>query len=758
MRAILERLRFLLVLAALTLPLAAAAETTPAPSAPAATADLEELVDTLKDEGKREAFVKDLQTLIDARKRIEEKRERPVGTLLLETLSAKIEDTGRQLAGIAATLIDLPNLFAWARDGVADPETRAKWLLLLAKLAAILVAGLAGEWLANRLLRRPRAALETQAADGWWLNLVFAVLRILLELVAVAAFAASAYGVMTVVAPSHQGTVVALALINASVLCRAVTAVARMVLAPRVETMRLLPIADETANYSFLWIRRLTNWTVYGFFLINATLPLGLPAAAQGALMKVLGLILALLLVMLLLQNRQDIARAISGEAGQPLGALRRRFAEIWHFLGIVFVVAVYGVWALEIPGGFEFLLRATVLSLVVLGAARGLVMLEKPVMRRAFALTDEQKSRFPGLEARANRYLPLLRKTLKFVIYTAAALALLDVWGLDIFSWFTEPAGRLILGRLVTIAAIVIVALLTWEIVSAVIERYLAATDRDGNTISRSQRTQTLLPLARNLVLTVLAIMVALMVLSELGIEIGPLIAGAGIFGLAIGFGAQTIVKDFITGFFILIEDSIAVGDFVDLSGHIGKVEAMSIRSIQLRDGLGQVHRIPFSEVGTTINKSKDFAYARFDIGVGYSEDVDRCMEVMREVGAEMRADPEHASSILADFETQGVQSLGDSAVVIRARVQVQPGKQFGIQRVYNRLIKNRFDREGIEIPFPHRTIYFGVDSRGDAPPARIRMQPAEDAAPAKPRTPARRPESERGGADNDSGTAGDG
>lgn len=757
----LQRAFFVLVLGILAVP--AAAADAQSDTGATTTADLERLVGTLKDDAKRKAFLKELQTLVDAQKKTDARKTQPIGTRLLETLSDKVENTGQQLADIAAALIDLPNLFDWIRSIATDPDTRKKWLFMLAKLAAILFAGLAGEWIAIWLLRRPLASLESQSADGWWLNLVFAVLRTILELVAVVAFAAAAYGAMAVVTPSREGQVVAIALINASVLCRAITAVARMLLAPRIGTMRLIPIGDETANYSFVWIRRLTNWTIYGYFIIQAALPLGLPAAAQTALMKLLGLIVALLLVMLLLQNRQEVASAIRGEDGRSLAILRRRIAEIWHFVGIVFIGAIYGVWALEIPGGFEFVLRATLMSLVILGIARGLIMLERPLVRRAFSLTDEQKRRFPGLEARTNRYLPVLQTAIKIVIYVGTALALLDVWGLDVFAWFSGPVGSLILGRLITIGAIIFFALVIWELISAGIERYLTATDREGNTVSRSQRAQTLLPLLRNLVLIILALMVTLMVLSELGVEIAPLIAGAGILGLAVGFGAQTIVKDFITGFFILIEDSVAVGDFVELSGHIGKVEAMSIRSIQLRDGLGQVHRIPFSSVTTTINKSKDFSYARFDIGVGYSESIDRCMDVMRDVGAEMRADPEYASTIVAEIEIQGVQSLGDSAVVIRARIRVRPGKQFGVQRAYNRLIKNRFDLEGIEIPFPHRTLYFGVDSHGDAPPAHIRMQDADQEAgrpapAASAQKPAQRAEGERRGAGEDAGEGGEG
>lgn len=753
MIAILKRLIVILALAFVALP-ATAAEPAQVP-ATAETKDLERLVNTLEDPAKRDAFVTDLKSLIAAQKGAKEKAEQPVGSQLLEAVSDKVEAAGKELADAAATLIDLPQLGTTLQQIMSNPESRALWLTVLLKLAAILAAGLAGEWLALLAMRRPRAAIETQTTDGFWVHLVFVLLRTVLDLVAVAVFAAAAYGMMTLLAPAHQGQVIAIALINASVIARAVTAIARMLLAPRVAKMRLIPMTDETANYSFVWIRRLTNLCAYGFLLLNAALALGLATAAYLLLLKLLGLLVGLLLIMLVLQNRHHVAARIRGNGDGALRQVRDRLADIWHILLIIYLVVTYGVWVLDLPGGFEFVLRATVLTVVIIAVVRGLIEVIQRGVKRAFALKDEQKRRFPGLEARANRYLPMLMTALKAVLSIMAGIALLEVWGLDIFDWLSGPVGQAVLQRVATIVLIVAVALLVWEVVSAAIEQYLAGKDREGNAVARSQRAQTLLPLVRNVVFVVLAVMVILTVLSELGINIGPLIAGAGIVGLAVGFGAQTIVKDFITGFFILIEDTVAVGDIVELGGHSGKVEAMSIRSIQLRDFSGQVHRIPFSEVTTTVNKSKDFSFATFDIGVGYSEDIDRCIEVIRDVGNEMVADEEYAAVIDGDINIMGVQALGDSAVVIRARIRVKPGKQFGLQRAFNRLIKIRFDAEGIEIPFPHRTLYFGEDSSGNAPDARVRLVDARTKKPetTATATPAKRPEGEARSADDTTG-----
>ena len=415
-------------------------------------------------------------------------------------------------------------------------------------------------------------------------------------------------------------------------------------------------------------------------------------------------------------------------------------------------MIATFGVWALEVPGGFDHVLRSTALTILIITVSFAVSLIARNGLRKGFAISEDHKSKFPGLEARVNRYLPALTAGVRFIIYGAAGLAILKVWGLDTVGWIATPTGAAITKSAVNITLIIIVALLVWELIGAGIERYLAARDSDGNEITRGQRALTLLPLLRNIVMVSLAVIVTLTVLSEMGVNIGPLIAGAGIIGLAVGFGAQTFVKDVITGFFILIEDSVGVGDIVILGGYKGKVEAISIRSIQLRDLQGDVHRIPFSEVTSTTNRSKVFSFASFDIGVAYREDVDHCMNVIREVGNDMRKDPNFAPTIIEDIEIMGVQSFDDSAVIIRARIKVAPGKQLGIQRAFNRLIKNRFDEEGIEIPFPHRTIYFGVDGQGNAPPAYVHLQESEDTAkPREKATLVKAPEGEDAGFDEE-------
>ena len=287
--------------------------------------------------------------------------------------------------------------------------------------------------------------------------------------------------------------------------------------------------------------------------------------------------------------------------------------------------------------------------------------------------------------------------------------------------AWLNTPLGKQLSESVFSILAVVGLALIFWEAVNNSVERYLTKTDTEGNMVERSARIRTLLPLFRKVVFTVLAVMVSLIVLSELGINIGPLLAGAGVIGLAVGFGAQTLVKDVITGLFILIEDSITVGDYVEVGGHEGDVESLSVRTIRLRDPAGNVHTVPFSEVGTVLNYTKDFSNVVLDIGIAYRENVDDVMKALVALGREMAEDQTLAPDIIKPLEVQGVQSLDDSAVVIRARIRVRAGTQWGMKREFNRRMKNRFDELGIEIPFPQQTITFGEDKEGNAVAGRI-------------------------------------
>ena len=696
---------------------------------------IESLITTLEDDERRGRLVGDLRVLLDA---ANAQTESPptAATGVLDDLSQRVGRISQNIVAAAAAVLDAPAILSWTRAMFGDPARRNKFFAVIAHIAGFLLAGLVAEGALRLALRGPRGRVEARSEDGVGATLVFLLARTILDLAPIAGFAAAAYGAVALMDPGPAVRLGALALINASVLARAVVAVARMVVAPRVASLRVLPLGDTAANYVFIWIRRLANLTIYGAFAVQSALLLGLPLPAYELLLKLLGMAIGALFIMLVMQNRQPVAQWIRGEDAAVLSSFRRRFADIWHVLLILYLVVSFSVWALELPGGFEFILRASLLSIVIVAAAKLVLVAAGQFTARTFRLNDDVKARLPELEVRVNRYLPLLERTGRVLLFLLAGLGVLQAWGADILSWAASESGRGVVGSVATIAIIVVIAFAAWEVVSALIERYLAAKDTEGGAKARSQRVRTLLPLLRNV------FMVALTVMAELGVDIGPLLAGAGVVGLAVGFGAQTLVKDIITGLFILLEDSISVGDVVDVAGHSGVVESLTIRTIRLRDVQGTVHTVPFSEVSSVKNLTKEFSYALMEIGIAYREDVDDVIGVIQDVGATLRMDEGLSASILEDIQVQGLDRFDDSAVVIRARIKTKPLQQWSVRRAFNKALKRRFDELGIEMPFPHQTIYFGEDKTGAAPAAPVRLvreplRPKTSAAPHTPSSP---------------------
>jgi moderate conductance mechanosensitive channel len=338
---------------------------------------------------------------------------------------------------------------------------------------------------------------------------------------------------------------------------------------------------------------------------------------------------------------------------------------------------------------------RGTVLTAVVLTIAWALDSMVQAVTRRGLDIGDDVDARFPGLQTRLNRYTTAINVLARSTIGIVAATVILEAWGLQVFAWIGSPMGQRVVSSGLNIVLIVALALVTWELVSSLIERRLTATS-SGRSLST--RALTLLPLARTALRLALIVLVTMVVLSELGVNIAPLLAGAGVVGLAVGFGAQKLVQDVITGWFILMEDTIAVGDVVDVEGHAGLVERINIRTIQIRDGDGAVHTIPFSSVTKVKNLSRDYAYFQLDVRVSYEEDPDRVIQVLKRVGEELRKDPQYGSAMLQSIEVDGVVRLDDSAVVIRVRQRTRPLQHGRVGNEFNRRLKKAFEDEDIQ------------------------------------------------------------
>jgi small-conductance mechanosensitive channel len=238
-----------------------------------------------------------------------------------------------------------------------------------------------------------------------------------------------------------------------------------------------------------------------------------------------------------------------------------------------------------------------------------------------------------------------------------------------------------------------------------------LAVDDGDDSvTTLRERRGHTIAQLLRSVGRVVLVV-IALLLTFNVFIDIGPILAGAGILGLAVSFGAQSLVKDVISGFFILFENQFAIGDVIEIAGKSGVVEKMTLRVAVLRDGEGIMHVVPNSEIKVVSNKTRGWSRAVVDVGIGYDEDIDRALGIIRDEAAQLATDRVWSLQLDGAPEVVGVESLGDSSVVIRTLIRTQPGSQWTVAREFRRRIKNRFDRDGVEIPFPQRRVHVRVD-----------------------------------------------
>lgn len=258
---------------------------------------------------------------------------------------------------------------------------------------------------------------------------------------------------------------------------------------------------------------------------------------------------------------------------------------------------------------------------------------------------------------------------------------------------------------------------LILWSVALRVIHRgiprlreALVSRQTDGES---GQRIRTLSRVVRYSLTVAATVVAGLLMLGEFGISVAPLLGAAGVAGIAIGFGAQNLVKDYFTGFFLLLEDQIRIGDVVNVGDKGGLVEELTLRYLKLRDYSGNVHFIPNGSITTVTNMSMGFAYAVIDASIAYGEDIDQAISVMRRTGEEISLDPAYASKFLAPLEMAGVENWADSAVVIRCRFKVAPLAQWDVRREYLRRLKNAFDQAGIEIPYPHMKVFMGQPAR---------------------------------------------
>jgi len=661
-----------------------------------------------------------------------------LGAQVVDQTATAIAATGSQLATAIHSVNDLPLLSRWIVTQAENPDFRARLFDTLWRLAAIIGSGLVVELAVIRLLRRMRAAVGawTPAADlvdaplpppesglaaaeagdieaaqsrqlsravGTLRRLPYLAGRLLLDLLPIAAFAAVA--VLLLGTELGDPAITRLAIqevLDAYVASRAVLSVTAMLVSPSAPRLRLLHVSDWAAGFLTRWIRRVLAVAVTGYVLAEVGLLFGMYQTAHDALLKLFALVMHGFLIVAVLQSRSHVAASIRAlpMAEGVWASLRNRLADIWHLIAVFFLAALWLVWAAELRNGYVRLIHFCLVTFAVLVASRLATVMLIGGLDRALRFNPTLLTRHPGLAERAGFYQPVLRTAITAVLAVATVLGLLEAWNLGPVDWLVRNGlGGRVASAATVIVVTVVLAVLVWEGANAAIAQHIARLSAEAH-LARAGRLRTLLPMLRTMLLVSILLVVALTVLGELGVNVAPLLAGAGVIGIAVGFGSQKLVQDLITGLFLLLENTMQVGDIVTLGGLTGTVEALSIRTIRLRALDGSVHIVPFSAVTTVTNQTRDYGYALLDISVGLSEEPAHVIGVLRDMAAEMRRDPKWASLVLDELDVLGVEKFIDSAWVLRVRMKTQPASRWSVGRELNRRVKVRFDELAIESP----------------------------------------------------------
>jgi small-conductance mechanosensitive channel len=705
------------------------------PAPPVATpevsqAQIQDLIRLLEDEPARTAFLQRLKAL--AQLQTEAAASEPSAKDLLSHVSSGIE------LALQQTLAASRDIFHWfkhtpqfSRDlwaWVSNPETHRTGVRHLQPLVFSLVPALLVLLVLRRLMQ---AVTPLTLPAGMWpivQRLWHALRHVLVRVLPMGGFVIVAAVLLDLLqaAPAMQETV--RFLLWVALVYQVLTQGFWVSLAPDEPAARLFPLADETANYLWVWTRRfLLYGVVYTLLMYGLQWLYPDPRAYQGVRGLLLCIFPALVTILVAQIARQRIRSSTveAPEAGERvLHTTRRVLYTLWPFLVVIYA------WGLTISiishqaDRVSYMVWASIKTLLV---TLGLLLVLRVFNRlfdTAFRIREQLRQRYPLLEERANRYLKVLRDVCNGLLALLAVGMILEFWGVPT-SWFlTSSLGTQLLARVLIIALTVGVISVAIGVSKAVADILLQTkVDAQGVVHEPSRKRKTLVPLAHAVLKVAMVFIGVLIVLEQLNVNTGPILAGVGILGLAIGFGAQSLVKDVINGLFILFEDSISVGDVATLRGTGGLVEKVTLRAVTLRDLAGNVHVIPNSSIDMVTNMTKEFSRYILDVGVAYREDVDEVINVLKEIDEEMRADPAYGVDMLQPIDILGLDRFDDSAIVIRARLITKPIRQWRVGREFNRRMKKVFDERGIEIPFPHRTLYWGMPKQGSQQPIHVAL-----------------------------------
>ncbi len=726
---------------------------------------IDEILARMSDDQVRRLLIEELQK--DAVASQENKRAAKQGGIA--GFFRRMENVGgfaiNRIIALKLHVKNIPHDLGQVLDELAEGKgiSHLFWTVLI--ILVILFAGFGIERIFHRFTTGFRQKIETIPPMGGLLKFWSAVLKTLPELVGILLFVLSSvvlffliYGLKSSARPLFLASLLAL------LISRLLSGFSRMLCSPAVPRLRLLPLSDQAAedlHRNLVW---LIWYGAFGYMVIELFNRLKLEQNSLELLILAIGTGLTLMIAGMIWNNRSAVKQAIlSGGTfkGGDKTWIRGQFAATWHVLALAYLGFVWllGAGRLIVMGpSFDFAFMGSLLIVLIfifvdrasLWIIRSTVVkvydpLEQSLTEKAGTQGDietkELQTVATGAEKKEltrsetekpdERYVRVAHKIARTFVILAIAFWMMGVWGVEIP--FGEALAKTTFDILVTLG----LAHITWNFTTKLINRKIRESlpdkvdqpDEEGDEWGGADygRGYTLLPLVQKFIGTVLVVMVTMIILSSIGVDIGPLLAGAGVIGLAIGFGSQKLVSDIFTGLFYLIDDAIRVGEYIQAGSVSGTVEAITLRTLKLRHHRGMLQIVPFSDLGPITNFMRGGLVVKFDIILPYDTPINKVRKIIKGVGQEMMQEEEWAKDLIQPVKSQGVRTVGDSVMTFRVKFKAKPGKHFLIRREAFRRITDALSAQGFH--YAHRKVIVEFP-QPEKSTAAEKGQPGEDTA----------------------------
>ena len=633
----------------------------------------------------------------------------------LNQLTSNLRSNFKKRLQDIPTLLTLPSILSKA---ITPPERKKGFFaIIFLMIALVILFGWTGQYLCKRMTRVVYASLTRSRIENFPQKLARRILIFLYDLVHPVIFAVMAYlAFMAVYQGYEPNRILMLSVITGIFSAWALIKTIGCVFSPNRPDARLTSLDDEDSklvsqNLNIVVIYAMTIYFFSGY--LSGIAPIIDTSSTVPIVNSLGGLSIMLLVVIVIWRVRLPVGKLIL--SGKPPGLARKLLSTIWPAIGTAVIVALttaglVGALALNMDSAFNAVLKTLLLLLIGLPLSLGLI---GPLIRQ-WGRNPDTDDTAPVSRTNARDGIVQIAR---LILLVTSAMLLGRIWGIDVVEMTRSSLGERVSGAVTQIVITIIVANLVWSLVKRWIEsqdNVNSGDDPDSNAGGDPggqglTRIETVLPLLRGFLLITIITVATMISLSSLGVDIGPLIAAASVLGLAIGFGAQTLVADIISGIFFLVDDAFRKGEYIDVSGNTGTVESISVRSMQLRHHNGPIHTIPYSHISTLTNFSRDWVIMKFELRIPFEEDVEKVRKLIKKIGKKLLDDPEHGSDFLEPLKSQGVNRMDDSAFVVRCKFSTKPGKQWAIRRIAYAEIQAAFSEAGIKFA-PKRVVVEAV------------------------------------------------